>query len=176
MSVPDRIYQIAKAYLDAARGRLDEIDDRAQAELERALGPGGSVVSPAIDDPMARAAAKIAAARGEAAARSTMNAARSQNSQPERYNFSTPDPSHDTFDTDPIQTAYRVIGVPLGSDIATVDRAVAKLRERAAPEKFAEGSAEKDDAVRIQARIDNAYAVLQDALGVQGNRFDRLEL
>jgi hypothetical protein len=168
MSVPDRIYRIAKAYLDAARGRLDEIDARATEELERALGPGGTVNSAGGDDPMARAAAKIAAARGEAAARAQM---------PQRYNFSTPDPSRDAgFETDPVQTAYRVIGVPVGSDMETIDKAVSRLRERAAPDRFPEGSPEREDAARIQARVDNAYAVLQESMGVPKNRFDRLEL
>lgn len=169
MSVPDRIYNIAKSYLDAALSRLEEIDSRANAELDRALAPGGSVASSSSSDPMERAAAKIAAARGEAAARSQL--------QPQRYNFSTPDPSAATGpDPDPIQTAYRVIGVPAGSDIATVDAAVAKLRERAAPDRFAEGSTERADAARIQARVDSAYAVLQESLGAPANRFDRLEL
>jgi len=162
---------MAKAYLDAARGRLEEIDSRASAELDKALAPGGSADAGlnSSGDPMARAEAKIAAARGEAAARSQL--------QPQRYNFSTSDPSAVSGpDPDPIQTAYRVIGVPVGSDIAAIDAAVAKLRERAAPERFPEGSGERDDAARIQARVDNAYAVLQEALGVQKNRFDRLEL
>jgi hypothetical protein len=168
MSVPDRIYQMAKAYLDAARGRLEEIDSRASAEIDKALAPGGSASPSNISDPMDRAAAKIAAARGEAAARSQL---------PQRYNFSTADPSMASGpDPDPVQTAYRVIGVPIGSDVATIDSAVAKLRERAAPEKFPEGSTEREDAARIQARVDNAYAVLQEALGIQKNRFDRLEL
>ena len=168
MSVPDRIYQMAKAYLDAARGRLEEIDSRAQAELDKALSPGGSASPSNIADPMDRAAAKIAAARGEAAARAQL---------PQRYNFSTSDPSTVSGpDPDPVQTAYRVIGVPIGSDIATIDAAVSKLRERASPEKFPEGSTEREDAARIQGRVDNAYAVLQEALGIQKNRFDRLEL
>ena len=171
MSVPDRIYQLAKSYLDAAIERLGEIDNRAQAELDKALAPGGTAAAglSASDDPMDRAAAKIAASRGDVAARGEL--------RPERYNFSTSDPSAATGpDPDPIQTAYRVIGVPVGSDMATVDAAVAKLRERAAPERFAEGSQERDDAARIQGRVDNAYAVLQDAHGVEKNRFDRLEL
>jgi len=175
MSVPDRIYQMAKAYLDAARGRLDEIDSRAQSELEKALSPGGSARSSVdgiysnMDDPMSRAEAKIANARGEAAARSQL--------QPQRYNFSTADPSVNAGpDPDPVQTAYRVIGVPIGSDMTTINAAVQKLRERAAPERFPEGSVEREDATRIQARVDNAYAVLEETLGVQKNRFDRLEL
>lgn len=164
MSVPDRIYRIAKATLDAARGRLDDIDQRAASELEQALGPGGSTLGSTSDDPMVRAAAKIAASRASA--------------RTQRYNFSTSEPTQAEREADPVQTAYRVIGVPYGSDMSVVDKAVAELRSRAAPDRFPEGSPERDSAIKIHSRIDNAYAVLQDAKGQSAgvNRFDRLEL
>jgi hypothetical protein len=174
MSVPDRIYRIAKSYLDSARGRLADVDAAALAELDQAVGPeseSGANYRAGSDDPMARAAAKIAAARNQASARREM--------VPDHYNFSAPDPRQAPVagpDTDPIQTAYKVIGVPIGSNYAAVERAVNQLRERAAPSRFPDGSAEQQQAREIQERINKAFAVLQDALGVQSNRFDRLEL
>lgn len=167
---PDRFYRLAKAYLDTVKDRLNDLDSAAQSELDKALGPEGSIRSTAPDDPMDRAAAKIAAARGEVAAR--------QQLAPQQYNFSTPDPSVTSAaaDTDPIQSAYRVVGVPFGSDYATISAAVARLRERASPSRFPVGSAEEAEARRIQERVDKAYETLQGALGVEANRFDRLEL
>jgi len=174
MSVPDRIYRIAKSYLDTARGRLADVDSAALAELDQAIGPenvSGANYRAGSDDPMARAAAKIAAARSEVASRREI--------APDHYNFSAPDPRQAQTqgpDTDPIQTAYKVIGVPIGSSYAVVEKAVNVLRQRAAPSRFPDGSAEQQQARDIQERINGAFAILQDALGVASNRFDRLEL
>ncbi|BDI33868.1 hypothetical protein CCAX7_59190 [Capsulimonas corticalis] len=174
-SMPDRLYKVAKAYLDAARGRLEDIDAAAQEELRRALPREntdyGRSIPAASDDPMERAAAKIAAARNAAAARREIT--------PERYNFSTP--SEDETPAAPktaslVENAYKIIGVPLGSAFPTVEKAVVKLRERCAPDKFPAGSPEQAEARRILSRIEDAYRILQDALGVQQGRFDRLEL
>ncbi len=168
---PGRIYRIAKAYLDAARDRLAEVDSSAQAELEKALGPepSGGYFPSSSDDPTDRAIAKINAARGESGARREI--------RPEQYNFSTPEQTAQTSaDSTPVLTAYKVIGVPAGSDFATVEAAVTKLRERAAPNRFAQDSPEQLEAQRIQDRVDEAFRVIQDALGVEANRFDRLEL
>lgn len=169
MSVPDRIYNIAKSYLDAARGRLDEIDTSAIAELEGALAPGGSVSM--SDDPMARAAAKIASTNSQAAAWREQR-------MPVSYSpvqASTP-VAEAAIPSDPVATAYKVIGVAPGSDIDAVTVAVAGLRERAAPSRFPEGSLERLEAERIQQRVDQAFTVLQNALGAPTTRFDRLEL
>ncbi|MGO8672866.1 MAG: hypothetical protein ACLQVD_16080 [Capsulimonadaceae bacterium] len=172
MGVPDRIYRITRGYLDAARGRLEDVEQAAVDELDRALEPGGTVSMSNMDDPMQRAAAKIAAARRQA----TDYTGRPLAGQ--RYNFSVPEPGAEAgqLDSDPIQSAYRVIGVPIGSDFQVVSAAVARLRERSAPERYPVGSAEREEAVRIQERVNQAFGVLQDAFGIQGSRFDRLEL
>ena len=159
--IPGRLFRIAKTYLDAAKDRLDEIDSRAQDELTKALnrddiqsGLSGS------DDPMTRAQAKIAAARGEAPAR--REAAPAGQAAPTV--------------TDPIQTAYKIIGVPVGADYLTVQTAVNKLRERCAPSRFPNGSVEQSESQMILTKVEEAYQVLQATLDPGAGRFDKLEL
>lgn len=182
--IPNRIYRLAQGYLDAARNRLAEIDPSAEDELRRALPnenpdyPGESAtmygsapVAPQLSA-MERAEAKIRAAQQRAAAAKQV--------QPERYNFSAAaEPTAGTVqrrETDVVETAYRMIGVPKDSPYADVEKAVSKLRERCAPERFPEGSPERAEAVQILRRVDDAFRVLKTSLGVPENRFDKLEL
>ena len=167
-----RAYQAAKGYLDSARGRLEEIDARAQDELRRTLpredvpGPPGSGGGGATDsDPFARAAAKIAAAQERVAA---------QRQEVERRAAATEPPAPPP---DPVTTAYKIVGVPVGSDYLTVESAVNKLRQRCAPTRFPDGSAEQAEAQVILQRVEEAFRVLKNALGpAGGGRFDKLEL
>ena len=116
-----RSFRLAKTYLNDAKGRISDISDSAQEELTKALDRSDIQAGlSASDDPMARAQAKINAARGETAAR--REAAPAGQNAPGA--------------TDPIQTAYKIIGVPPGSDYLTVQAAVNRLRERCAPSRF----------------------------------------
>ncbi|MBV9852234.1 MAG: hypothetical protein JO250_21415 [Armatimonadetes bacterium] len=173
-----RAYQVAKAYLDSARGRLEEIDARAQEELRRSLpredaptppsplrgrGAGGEGGAGTYsNDPFERATAKIAEAQQRVAA---------QRQEAERREAATAPPP------DPVATAYMIIGVPNGSDYLTVESAVNKLRARCAPARFPDGSPEQADAQVILQRVEEAFQVLKNALGTAGGgRFDKLEL
>ena len=173
-----RAYQVAKGYLDSARGRLEEIDARAQEELRRALprestpappelGAGGAngATGASDNDPFARAAAKIAAAQERVAAQRQDTERRAQATEPAAEPL------------DPVRTAYKIIGVPAGSDYLTVESAVNKLRQRCAPTRFPDGSPEQADAQVILQRVEEAFSVLKNALGpAAGGRFDKLEL
>jgi len=153
-----RSLRLAKTYLDEAKGRVGEISENAQEELTRALDRSdikAGLSSP--DDPMARAQAKIAATRGETVAWTES-----------RPVSQTP--------TDPIQTAYKIIGVPAGSDYLTVQTAVNRLRERCAPSRFPNGSIEQSQSQTILQKVEEAYQVLQAVLDPGAGRFDKLEL
>lgn len=153
-----RSLRLAKTYLDEAKGRVSEISENAQEELTRALDRSdikAGLSSP--DDPMARAQVKIAATRGETAAWTESRPA-----------SQTP--------TDPIQTAYKIIGVPAGSDYLTVQTAVNRLRERCAPSRFPNGSIEQSQSQTILQKVEEAYQVLQAVLDPGAGRFDKLEL
>jgi len=153
-----RSLRLAKTYLDEAKGRVGEISESAQEELTRALNRDDiqSGLS-SSDDPMARAQAKINAARGATAAR--------VEAQPVSQTA-----------TDPIQTAYKIIGIPAGSDFLTVQAAVNKLRERCAPSRFPNGSVEQSESQTILQKVEEAYQILQKELDPGAGRFDKLEL
>ncbi len=164
-----RSFRLAKTYLDAAKGRLEEVSAGAQEELTRALNRDDIQAGlNASDDPMERAQAKINAARQTTAARQSLS--------PER-NAPAPNPAGPLSpQTDPTQTAYKILGVPPGSDFLTVQTAANKLRERCALSRFPDGSQEQDEARLILQKVEEAYQVLQNALDPGAGRFDKLEL
>lgn len=153
-----RSFRLAKTYLDDAKGRLDEVSAGAQEELTRALNRDDVQAGLASsDDPMARAQARIAAARATTDARRAVAPAAEQT-------------------TDPIQTAYKIIGVAPGSDYLTVRTAVNSLRDRCAPSRFPDGSPEQSSARTILKKVEEAHQVLQNALDPGAGRFDKLEI
>jgi hypothetical protein len=174
--IPGRLYNMAKGYLESARSRIDEIDQAALTELQQAL-PYGDPANPgsytaSSDDPMQRAQARIAAAR---AASSASLAPDAQSAPSQGASFSNA-PQQPALTSDPLATAYRVIGVSAESDKGAVDDAVRSLRERCDPSRFAAGSTEQTEAQRILARIDEAYILVLHTFNVQASRFDKLEL
>ena len=170
---------MAQSYLDTARNRLADIDPAAEEELRRSLpredpdysGTGiSSIPAQTSLSAMERARKKINAAQQQSAARRQV--------QPEHYNFSPaalPTGEAPAAETDVTTTAYRIIGVPEGSPFPVVEKAVLKLRERCAPERFPEGSEERAEATQILKRIDDAFRLLKASLGVPESRFDKLE-
>jgi hypothetical protein len=163
-----RARQVAMGYLDAARGRLEDIDARAQDELRQSLPREArssipNTMSPETEDPFARAAAKIAAAQQQVAEQHRQQEAASA--------VTVPAP------TDPVTTAYKIIGLPPGTAYETVRTSVDQLRARCAPSRFPDSSSEQAEAQVILARVEEAFQVLQNALvPAGGGRFDKLEL
>ena len=166
-----RSFRLAKTYLNEAKGRLSDITADAQDELTKALNRDdiqAGLSSP--DDPMERAQAKIAAARQSSAGQKEL----SKEVSPSR---SAPAPAASPASpTDPIQTAYKILGVAPGSDFLTVQAAANKLRERCAPSRFADGTQEQAEARMILQKVEEAYQVLQNALDPGAGRFDKLEI
>ena len=176
-----RIYNIAKSYVESARGRIQAIDEAAIAELQSALSgtdmarvDPNAEYHPVSDDPMARAASKIAAAKARASFEGFEPTA--QKSVPEQLAALEQAAAPKNTTSNPATTAYRIIGIPDGSDRTVVEDAVRKLRERCAPDRFIEGSPERQEALKILARIDEAYTLLMRSFNVEASRFDKLEL
>jgi len=164
-----RLLRLTKTYLEAAKDRLGEIDAVAQEELTRALNRDDIQAGlSSSDDPMERAQAKLNAARQTSSARQELS--------PSQEIPMPPEASHSANLTDPIQTAYKIIGIAPGSDFLTVQTAVNKLRDRCAPSRFAEGSQEQSEARMILQKVEEAYQTLQNALDPGAGRFDKLEL
>lgn len=164
-----RSFRLAKTYLNEAKGRLSDITADAQEELTKALNRDdiqAGLNSP--NDPMERAQAKIAAARATAAGQRELS--------PGRYAPSSGQTTSPATPSDPMQTAYKILGVPAGSDFLTVQAAANKLRERCAPSRFADGTEEQSEARLILQKVEEAYQVLQNALDPGAGRFDKLEI
>jgi len=164
-----RSFRLAKTYLSEAKGRLNDITADAQEELTRALNRDDIQAGlSASDDPMERAQAKITAARQASANQKELS--------PGRYAPSPVPSASPVSQADPMQTAYKILGVPPGSDFLTVQTAANKLRDRCAPSRFAEGTQEQTEARMILQKVEEAYQVLQNALDPGAGRFDKLEI
>lgn len=150
------------------------------------------------EDMMKRAEERIAAARRELESRTELNrsaerdassspsprpasgAPRSSTSHPASSTTSgannTPVAANSQAADNPNASDYRVLGVPVGSDLASVQDAYEKLARRCDPRRFPEGSAEQKDAARILERVNVSYEALRKRLDPTENRFGKLEL
>jgi len=199
VSIPDRLFRISKAYLNQVRDRIDA--ELAERELDAGLAPGGSLPAGgesdsastlreeasvrAAEEMMRQAEAKIAAARREMENRSELDPERGvepvagpapRKSVPATVKSTTPNTSNVTPNEDPNARDYRVLGVPAGSDLATVQSAYEKLARRCDPRRFPDGSQEQKDAEQILERVNAAYDALRNRLDPTQNRFGKLEL
>ena len=177
MGISDRLYNLAKSYLDSARSRWDEVDPAAQRELDSAVS------SPALDA-WQRAQAKINNAHAANQATQELRPPHVSAELQPSQNFSTqPTPPPVTSaqpltpSTNALAAAYKVLDVPVGSDLPTVQKAYQELQKRADPSRFAEGSKDRKLAQDILRRVNAAYMVLANSLSnASDDRFDRLEL
>ncbi|MES2461736.1 MAG: J domain-containing protein [Armatimonadota bacterium] len=202
MSIPNRIFRISKAYLNQVRERIDS--ELSERELDAGIGgdtpaassgsdrgyrsPEPRSVDPAVsaaDEMMRRAEERIAAARRDMESRGELDTPISQTSTSSSGTTSTPSSSSTTsssssasaaVSTDPNASDYRVLGVPIGSDLGTVQSAFEKLARRCDPRRFPENSREQKDAQRILERVNVAFEALRKRLDPTENRFGKLEL
>ncbi len=198
-SIPDRLFKISKSYLDQVRDRIDaELTERERAQAEQELrGRGEDTSLPPFaaqngngtgrgdsefhtaDDMMRRAEERIAAARRERQSRTQTGETPAPPAASNVPAASVPIPSpSDLASDDPNAPDYRVLGVPVGSDLTTVLGAYEKLTRRLDPTRlsFPEGSVEQKEAARILARINTSYENLRKRLDPTENRFGKLEL
>jgi curved DNA-binding protein CbpA len=77
---------------------------------------------------------------------------------------------------DPLQRAYRVLGLPPDADLPTVRRTYRELAAKSNPSRFPEGSPERAKAEQIHAQIEHAYRLLLRHLDPSADRFHDLEL
>lgn len=181
MSIPERLFKISKAYLGQVRDRIDsELAERElEASLREANGPNRDDTS--SDAMMRRAEERIAAMRREIDARNTDNGrgGAATATAPDVMATVTPTAAGNgtaTMEADPNAKDFRVMGVPVGSDLATVQAAYEKLARRCDPRRFPDGSSEQQEAERILAKVNISYEALKTRLDPMQNRFGKLEL
>jgi len=75
-----------------------------------------------------------------------------------------------------LSAAYKVLGLPPGSDLKTVEEKWRSLVARADPKRFPAGSAEERRASEILKQVNEAYRELRDYLNPAGGRFEKLEI
>ncbi|MDX1933083.1 MAG: hypothetical protein SFU56_10800 [Capsulimonadales bacterium] len=177
MSIPNRIWNIGKAYLNQVRDRID--DALAEKELDMATSEAGK---PPMDDAspdaiMERAQLRIDAARRELEARQ----GRAPVEEPLLDNSSASTTSanktpHTLPEQDPNARDYKILGLPVGSDLAAVVTKYEELVNRCDPRRFPDGSDDQETAKVILARVNSAYDALRKRLDPTENRFAKLEL
>ncbi len=197
MGIPNRLYNIAKSQLDKAVERWQDIDSKAQQEIdsfmashtdtnqqsswERALGKinAGAAefelrsAGARIDDKALQPDPDLSALEAKIAAGGTQQSLASSKQGSASPQLSSAQAQERT---QALVGAYKMLGLEPGADWAKVREAHGTLRERAAPERFGAGTPEQETAVSIQRRIDAAYMMISGALAPSGDRFDRLEL
>lgn len=75
-----------------------------------------------------------------------------------------------------MQTAYKILGLPPGSDYLAVQSAVDKLRKRCDPARFPAGSEEQGEAQLILTKVEEAHQLLRVTMNEGMGRFDKLEI
>lgn len=76
----------------------------------------------------------------------------------------------------PQEWARRILGVNESADFTGIRQAFEKLNTRSDPSKFPAGSPEAQQASEIQLRVQQAYAILTDAIDSTEKRFKSLEI
>ena len=196
MSIPERLYNIAKGHLDKAIERWEDIDASARQEIDAVTMSQSSSSSMSAWD---RAVGKINASNAareldppsqqfdprrnvteddvnalEQSMGRNQGRAGSYASAQQPYSAQLQQPVSVSNQT--LISAYSVLGVPPNADFLTVRTAYQQLKERASPDRFPAGSQEQKAAQDIQGRIDAAFMLLTNALAPDSARFDRLEL
>ncbi|MER3401819.1 MAG: hypothetical protein C4336_03390 [Armatimonadota bacterium] len=73
-----------------------------------------------------------------------------------------------------LRRAYQTLGLEVGASLSVVRRQYRTLSQRVNPERFPEGSPERERAEQIQARIERAYQTLLAHLDPSSARFRNL--
>ena len=72
--------------------------------------------------------------------------------------------------------ARRILGVDIAADFSAIRAAFERLNTRSDPSKFPAGSPEAKQAAEIQARVQQAYAILTEGIDSTEKRFKSLEI
>ncbi|MFN4033328.1 MAG: DnaJ family molecular chaperone [Fimbriimonadales bacterium] len=104
----------------------------------------------------------------QAAADELSHALKSPDAPAAHTSAAAPAPPHE------LQRAYRVLGLPENADLVAVRRAYRALMTRSDPNRFPEDAPEREQARRIQQRIERAYQTLLLHLDHSAQRFRNL--
>ena len=176
MSIPDRLYRLAKGKIGEIREMFDnqdeEIDPELLARIERsqARKSAKEELSDALDGTVP--------AKPSTSYTATPVRPSSGLRSPEEIRGGSPMQTNNVNpgDDDRLADHYRLLGLEPGSDYATVQAVYEKLLSRCRPDRFPAGSPEALEAKDIEARLEATYKVLREELDPTARRFDMLEI
>jgi DnaJ-domain-containing protein 1 len=195
MSIPTRLYRIAKYKLTEIKDRLDQLDEEqereaaqrraqtlsradARRELDEAMTAPPPETTPAASPPpssTSQSERPVIPDLPPLPRRTPEEIARGSRPLPQ---VSAPPPTNTQMappQPDPLTYHYRLLGVEPGTDFGTVQAAYNTLAARSDPGRFPAGSEEERTAQEIRKRLEASYQALRDALDPTARRFDLLE-
>jgi hypothetical protein len=197
MSIPTRLYRIAKYKLGEIKERLDQLDEeQARAEEQRlrqaqARTDARRELDDAMASPLPASAPPASVGPDLSPTRSEPSAIPAQpplsrrtpeeiarGSRPLPQNAPPPANAPQTGmpqQADPLTYHYKLLGVEPGADFVAVQAAYNKLAARSDPSRFPAGSPEEQEAQGIHKRLDASFETLRDALDPTARRFDLIE-
>jgi DnaJ-domain-containing protein 1 len=163
MGITRRIRRILKGYMRTARERLDELEAElnARRELEDYLEPASGTGANLPPETALPADTPVTSS----STRSTQTPAEQGSTVGNTLQMPADLLAH-----------FRLLGIPPNADLRQAREAYQKLMERANPQRFPEGSAERRRAEQICQRIQQAYDAVRQYLDPTSARFDRLEI
>ena len=162
MSIPEKVYRIAKGRLAELRDRLDALDAETADRLNA----------------RANAHAELADSLRPPDMPGYAEQHQQTNSQRERISDSNPVPASRSNDTPlPGTLAYhlRMLGLPRDADMAAATVAYRRLLEKANPALFPDDPVSSSKAQEIRTKIETSYKAIREELDATVKRFDRLE-
>ena len=184
MSIPQRLYRIARHKLEEVKLRLDTLDEEALRELEReqARARQKTDAQRELDDAMIFSSDNNSSRtspsptgypprKPEIPNNVPNNGTRLRTPQEIANGKITPQPQEENLDFH-----YLRLGLTPGADYLDVQAAYTRFAERCDPSRFPAGSQEEQEAKQIKARLDESYHALRDVLDPMARRFDLLEL
>lgn len=171
MSIPDRLFNLGKAYANSAKERIE--DALAERELDAATSARRLDGESEADALLRRAQEKInvsrARARGELDGTSTADVSVSPSPAPVNVAATGPWTAEE-------RSAFQTLGIAPTEDLSKVQATYQQLASRADSRRFPDGSIEQQAAAQILERINNAYDTVRRKLDPTENRFGKLEL
>ena len=171
MSIPDRLFNLGKAYANSAKERIE--DAIAERELDASTSPGRQSGESEADALLRRAQEKINASRARARGELDGNTATETHVAPSVVQAKTVVSGIWTADE---RAAFQTLGIAPIEDLSKVQATYQQLAGRADSRRFPDGSMEQQAAAQILERINNAYDMIRRKLDPTENRFGKLEL
>ena len=172
MSIPERLYRLAKGKMGEIREMFDgqdaELDPELLARVQRAQARKSAREE--LDDAMEISSAPQGRSASTLRSPGEIRGGVAGAAPPARGSGSA------QAAQDPLAVHYQLLGLEPGADYATVQAVYEKLLSRCKPERFAAGSPEAVEAHDIQNRLEATYKVLREALDPTARRFDMLEI